>query len=447
MIPHTKNHIILYSSLLISAICYYFIAFHTLRTDHLQLFSLVGLLFGCLAVTYYYAKHITSLRFWFNTAVILRCIFLFSTPTLSDDYYRFAWDGHVVVEGYNPYQFTPIRSPQKLTMEMSQFELLSKMNSLDYYSVYPPVLQAIFAATSYASGDNLLENVMLLKLFILIFECISLYLLFQLLNYLKQPPERWLLYALNPLIIIELIGNVHFEAVMITGLLATFYFLTLQRNHIAAVCFTLAIGAKLLPLIILPLIWVKLGWKKGFIFATIVGLGIIVMFLPFISMEMIHHMSKSLNLYFQTFEFNASLYYIFRWLGFQWSGYNMIATIGIINAVLTLGLILWVSFRKKENWQQTLQQVMMIMGIYLLFSSIVHPWYIASLLLFSVFTQYRFTIVWSAVAFLSYYTYQEETYTENMALVAVEYLLVAGFLIYEIWRLKKTTHLVTNHIP
>jgi hypothetical protein len=223
--------------------------------------------------------------------------------------------------------------------------------------------------------------------------------------------------------------------------------LTQEKYRLAVIPFVVGVGVKLLPLIILPLIWAKLGWKKGFTFAALVGMGILVMFVPFINETVIYNFSNSLNLYFQTFEFNASFYYIFRWLGFQWSGYNMIDTIGIINGLLTLGLILFITFKKQQNWEQTILHILMIFGIYLTFASIVHPWYVSSLILFSVMTKYRFALLWSGLIFLSYFTYKDDTYTESMSLVFVEYALVIGYLAYEIWQSKKTTRLATSRIP
>lgn len=434
----SKKHIILYGALLVSLVCYVLLAFYTERTQYEQLFALVALLFGGYWVIYKYGSEVTSLRFWFQTAFIFRCVFLFSTPALSDDYFRFVWDGYIQTEGINPYQDIPFDAAAELPMETYEYTLLTEMNSLEYYSIYPPVLQVMFLSTSYASGYSIEVNVMLLKFILLLFEGLTLFILYRLLIYLKQPRERWLLYAFNPLIIIELVGNLHFEGIMITGLLATFYLLTQDKFKLAAISFVLAVGVKLLPLMLLPLLWMKLGWKKGFMFVALVGIGTILLFVPFINAEIIHNFSTSLNLYFQTFEFNASIYYIFRWIGIQWSGYNLIKVIGVINALLTFGLIVWVSFRKQTNWEQTLLQVVLIFGIYLSFASIVHPWYISTLLLFSIFTKYRFALVWSALIFLSYYTYRDQTYTENLWLVFIEYALVIGYLIYEIWIKKRS---------
>ncbi|RDC62805.1 hypothetical protein [Adhaeribacter pallidiroseus] len=60
-----------------------------------------------------------------------------------------------------------------------------------------------------------------------------------------------------------------------------------------------------------------------------------------------------------------------------------------------------------------------------------HPWYLTTLVALSVLTFYRYALVWSGLAVLSYATYQTASYHENLYLTALEYSLVFGWLIYE----------------
>jgi hypothetical protein len=75
---------------------------------------------------------------------------------------------------------------------------------------------------------------------------------------------------------------------------------------------------------------------------------------------------------------------------------------------------------------------------YLLLATTVHPWYISTLVVFSVFTGYRYPVIWSLLVVFSYFAYQTASYQENLFLVAVEYLLVTGVMLYELFRLKKS---------
>ena len=75
--------------------------------------------------------------------------------------------------------------------------------------------------------------------------------------------------------------------------------------------------------------------------------------------------------------------------------------------------------------------------LYFLLSTTVHPWYLATPLLISVFTKFRFMIFWSFVVILSYSAYDNLQFQENIYLVALEYVLVASFFCYEIYYKKR----------
>ena len=75
--------------------------------------------------------------------------------------------------------------------------------------------------------------------------------------------------------------------------------------------------------------------------------------------------------------------------------------------------------------------------IYLLFSTTLHPWYLAIPLALSVFTEYRYVIIWSALGILSYFAYSQPNFQENLWVIAVEYVLVLGYFILEFGNKKR----------
>jgi hypothetical protein len=161
---------------------------------------------------------------------------------------------------------------------------------------------------------------------------------------------------------------------------------------------------------------------------------VVITFLPFISSEFISNYSTTLALWFQDFEFNAGIYYIIRWIGFEIVGWNVIETAGKILPLIVVAFVLILSFFRKNT---TLQQLIiaMLLGIsfYYFMATTVHPWYIATPLLLSVFTKYKFPIVWSFMVMLSYSAYGGEGFSENLWLVALEYTTVIGFAVWELF--------------
>ena len=77
----------------------------------------------------------------------------------------------------------------------------------------------------------------------------------------------------------------------------------------------------------------------------------------------------------------------------------------------------------------------MLLGLsfYYFTATTVHPWYIGTLLILSIFTNYKFPLVWSFVIILSYLAYANSENQENLWIIALEYLVVYGFLIWELF--------------
>jgi len=73
-----------------------------------------------------------------------------------------------------------------------------------------------------------------------------------------------------------------------------------------------------------------------------------------------------------------------------------------------------------------------ILTIYYFISPTVHPWYVIFLVTLTIFTTYRYALLWSAVVVLSYFAYSKPDFKEDLWLLFIEYILVYTYLIYEI---------------
>lgn len=412
-----------------------FVTYFTKRYESVILLSAYTLGFVAYLLIVLQKGSTKYLKYLLIAVFLLRCCLLPAIPNLSDDIYRFIWDGRLWAQDINPFTYLPseiIGTHAALQVQGINQKLYALLNSPDYFTIYPPVNQFIFALAARLFPSSIICSIIVIRLFIILAEGVTLWLMYRLLQQANMPIQRVLLYALNPLVILELSGNLHFEGVMLCFLLLSLYFMTRQNLILMAISFALAIGTKLLPLIFLPLYLRRLGIRKAIYLYSLTALATVLLFLPLLSPELIRGMGNSLGLYFQKFEFNASIYYIIREIGYTLKGYNIIATAGKWLAASTFLLIILFSCLERNKHMSA--AFLWVMVIYLLLSTTVHPWYIIPLVAFSIFTSYRFAVFWSLLIFFTYTGYTLHGFQENLWITVFEYVLVLGILGHEVYR-------------
>ena len=456
MLEQIKTHKIILLQVVVIGLFYGFFAFDLERSDFIKLITLYGALFFLsYKIIQLTGGNLNSNQFWSLAiiGILFRLIFIGALPNLSQDFYRFIWDGRLVFKGFNPYLFTPesligenLFPDGKILISQAQ-ELYNGMGPLNgsHYSNYPPINQLCFAVAALFAGKNILGSVVIMRILIILADVGILYFGRKLLKSLGQSPHKIFWYFLNPFIIIELTGNIHFEGVMLFFLVWALYLLHSQKWVWAAVLIGVSVSVKLIPLLFLPLFFQrflkteKRGILKLLLFFSIVIGTVILTFLPFYSSQFVSNFMGTISLWFQNFEFNASIYYIIRWIGFKAVGWNIIETTGkILPLVVLLFILILTFFRKNKNTQQLLTAMLLAIAFYYLLSTTVHPWYIATPLLLALFTKYKFPIIWSAVIMLSYSAYGINGFSENLWLVSLEYLIVISFAIWEMYLKKKS---------
>ncbi len=457
MLEQLKSNKITLLLILVIGLFYWVFAFDLIRSDFIKLITLYGALF----FLSFKLLQLNKGRFWLlaGIGILFRFIFIGVLPNLSQDFYRFIWDGRLVFQGINPYLFSPEHfledssSLRFVGMTMAQAkELYAGMGNLNgsHYSNYPPINQLCFAIAALFTGKSILGSAIVFRIHIVLADIGILYFGRKLLISLGKEPHQIFWYFLNPFIIIELTGNLHFESVMLFFLVWSLYLLQKQKWIGAAVLLGISVSVKLIPLLFLPLFYqwfinkesVKKGFLKLIAFYLITIATVLITFLPFYTTQFVSNFSETISLWFQNFEFNASIYYIIRWVGFKVVGWNIIATVGKILPFIVITFILLLTFfRKNKTTQELITAMLFGISIYLLLSTTVHPWYIATPLLLSIFTKYRFPIVWSLVVMLSYSAYSAEGFSENLGLVSLEYFILIGFFIWESFKLRKESNI------
>ncbi|MEQ8530989.1 MAG: hypothetical protein RIB86_04020, partial [Imperialibacter sp.] len=193
-----------------------------------------------------------------------------------------------------------------------------------------------------------------------------------------------------------------------------------------------AIATKLTPVIAGPVLMFAAGKKNWWKVVLVTMLGSLLFFLPLTDLTWLTGQGESLDLYFRKFEFNAAFYYLFREIGFWWKGYNIIATLGPRLALSGGVLILIVSWTNWPKDRSLFQVLSIVFFIYYLAATTVHPWYVVPLVALSVFSGYKFPIVWSYTILWTYIGYTATGYEIPWWAIITEYLLVIGVFIWEV---------------
>jgi alpha-1,6-mannosyltransferase len=374
----------------------------------------------------------------FVLAFAFRFVLFYATPELSNDFYRFLWDGELLMKGINPFAHTPNELISQLGFidQANMRNLFHGMGELSqgHYSCYPVLNQLLFFIPALLTDDISLA-IMILKGIIILADLGVIWVAIKIAKLLEVNIHNVWLYALNPFIILEFSGNLHFEGVMIFFLLLAIYFVLSYQWIYAGLFLGLAIQIKLIPFMLLPFFYKKLGFVRALGFTAMTLFTVLLIGGLMLNNTYLNNMLLSINEYFIRFEFNASIFYIVRAIGFAVNDYDPILTAGPILSKIAAILILFLAiFKAVRNDLDMVKGMLFAFVIYYAFATTVHPWYISLVLILSIFTTYKFGIVWSIVIMLSYYAYSNPIHQEHPVFIIAEYFMVYAVLIYEVYQ-------------
>jgi len=365
-----------------------------------------------------------TLYLFLTLAILVRIVFLFTIPVGSDDIYRYLWDGKTQDAGINPYLYKPV--DKELNFLQSDI-LPAKMNFQDMKTIYFPLSQWLFYIGYKISG----ESVWAYKLLLLISEILTLFLLFKILEKLKTNKKYVLLYALAPLPIIQFAVDAHLDGFGLPLLLAFIYFYLEEKKILSAIFLGLSFSIKPVGVLILPILFLREKKITGKLIITVVPfIAFGIQFVPYI---------------FTSNPFEAFLIYTRNWF-YNGMFFNLLNTVIHNNqtsrfwcSVLLIMSLVPVYFSKKEFLDRIYFAVMLLM----VFSPVVHPWYISWVLILSVITKKWSGIYFSAAASLTSLTvlnYQLNGVWKDYLLVQlIEYVPVVVLLVYEFLKSKTET--------
>lgn len=347
-------------------------------------------------------------------AALLRLTLLPLPPTLSNDVLRYVWDGRVVVAGSNPY----LHAPNSAELEPLRDELWEQMDHREVPTVYPPFAMALFTVAA-ALPCSSVWQVFSLKFLLCIadlFTCAGLVYLARRLR-LRESCVLW--YAWNPLVVLEVAGMGHVDALGVAAVVAAVVFLP-KRIWLAALAATASIQTKLVPLLLAPM-WGRQSQRPMLFLAFLTVLSVMVT-APILWLT--GGIPPGLVAYGVSWEFNGPLFEpLWRILQFletpdrvegllnslkeasdNHPAWNRLYPFNYpqLHAKLLLGLGLLAAVGRSWWLRSSVAGTGWFFGTLLLFSATVYPWYLLWALPWAALCRQRAWIGLSALLPLSY---------------------------------------------
>jgi hypothetical protein len=352
-------------------------------------------------------------------AVLVRLSFITTLPVGSDDVYRYLWDGKVQASGINPYRYAP-NAPELNHLHSPL--LPASVNHAEMKTLYFPLSQWAFMVAYQMSG----EHVWGFKLLLLAAELATGFGLYLILKKLMIPLRFLLIYALCPLPIIEFAMDAHLDGLGLPlFILALFFFLD-KKQLLSYVFFGLAISIKPVAVVVLPiLLFHEQGLWNRIKVVLVPAATVAAQFLPYVFNS---NPFEALFMFAQNWTFNGPVFEIL----FAFINDNQKAR--LVCALLLGIVLLTVSLSKKDIISKIYLSILFL----LLFSPVVHPWYVAWMVVLLPIVRRWSGIVFAASVSLTCQTLLQYklagVWEQSPIVLILEYLPVVVVLSWELLR-------------
>lgn len=344
---------------------------------------------------------------------------LYTVP-ISDDVYRYIWDGHVTTSGINPYAYPP-NSPAVAGLAFSPREnmvLPTDVKFAHMTTIYPPGGQLLFAAITVLGGTTL-SGWMLAWQLVLIGLATTMVLVI-------RRDRRWiaLVVLLNPILVIHGLREPHIDAAMALISVIAIALWDRQRPAWSGIALACAIAMKYLAGMAVPLMIVARRRASVIAVGTAL-LGVALLYAPFMG----HNVAGNLGTF--AAKFRANSFVAEALIG---AGMKGTTTHSVLLACMALAAcaVLWRYRRAPAYAVATATMAMLCL------SPVAHPWYFALPVALCALTASRAAV--AATLFTPLYLVGWHYYTnggawkEDAAVLLAEWLPIAVCVVADVVR-------------
>ncbi len=330
-------------------------------------------------------------------------------PPLSDDIYRYQWEGRVERVSINPYTVYPASAGLAKLQDPAH----PLKTGIRTPAVYPPLTELTFSFIRTIAGYKRLFTV---------FDLATFFVLWWILALLKQPPHRILIYGWNPTVIVSFALCGHYDSLAIFTMMLAFVLLAVRKPLASHIFLALSFVSKFYALVLLPPFLKRTRWPYVGAFAGVAALA----YLPFAGAGA--NLFRGFSEYAARWEGNASLFRVIR-LAFATKSEAEFAV-----ATIVFGLVAY------AIWKQAplLRAGLFLTAGILLLSPNAFPWYFTWTVPFLCFLPNAPWLLMTVTCVLGYSPVVAyvagQPYRDSSLILALEYAPVIGWLAYQACR-------------
>lgn len=310
--------------------------------------------------------------YWtFGLVALTFAILTLTRPTLSDDMYRYVWDGRVQAQGISPYHFPP-NAPE--LVDLRDTEIYPSINRKSVVTVYPPAAEAAYALLWRIVPDSFHWFQIVLAFGTLT----AGWLLTYLLRDLNLSPARAFIFLGSPLLAFETAHAAHVDGLILPFLVGAWWARVRERDGLVGMLLGVATAMKFYPALLLPFLWHsqhKNGrWITPLAFITTVA----CFYLPYVLISGSDVLGFLPSYFKETFNVGplvAWLRHVLWELG--WQSQNRVT---IISLGLIIVFALWAILKPAPNAETAIKRCILPIGAVTLLSQNLFSWYMLWLL-------------------------------------------------------------------
>ena len=387
----------------IQTVIYLAVAWLSLRSSDSRSLLLLGLLF----------------------AALFRLSIIFSPPYLSDDIYRYIWDGRVQFAGINPYRYIPA---DESLVQLRDETIYPNINRRDYaHTMYPPVAEGAFLLITRFS-----ESVTWMKVAMVAFDAVAIWAIVQLLVSFGFARQRVLIYAWHPLAVWEFAGSGHLDALAIAFIALALLARRKQAETLTGVLLACATCVKIFPAVLFPALYVRGRWKMPLAFVVTV----LIAYLPYLSVGPLGALGFLGGYASERGMVNGEQFYLLA-VSRQFLNMHLPTSTYLVFAIAVLGgFSLWLMQFQRGNDLNYLRSGLVITSLFLVLLAPHFSWYFTLLIPFLCFVPSVPVFYLTLASFVLYLTWLGDSSDRVLLLKTLIFVPALVLLVVNWWTRK-----------